>query len=177
MNSGHNVYFSNSQPNRDGWQPIATAPHDGTVVEVRCTYGVAPWYGIFRWTKREWGDEGWVRVGDERSGFSEDPSFSWRPYAGATSSYVDPTGGAQDRPEYWRRAAAVRSGLPPDYFEKRAAQAPPLPPSETKEPAPVGGEVGHTEQGPPMGWGPKLLLVGTALAALVALLLSSLGVI
>jgi hypothetical protein len=36
-----------------GWQPVSTAPRDGTVVEMLETYGVAPWYGIFKWTKTQ----------------------------------------------------------------------------------------------------------------------------
>lgn len=33
-----------------GWQSMITAPHDGTWVELKCTYGVAPWYCVARWT-------------------------------------------------------------------------------------------------------------------------------
>lgn len=33
------------------WRPVATAPRDGTIVEMLETYGIAPWYGIFRWTR------------------------------------------------------------------------------------------------------------------------------
>ncbi len=33
-----------------GWRDMASAPHDGTPIEIRNTYGVAPWFGLFRWT-------------------------------------------------------------------------------------------------------------------------------
>lgn len=106
-----------------GWQPISSAPKDGTVIEVRCTYGVAPWYGLFRWTKQitidgaTFDSPGWHRVGDDRIGFTEDSTFTWRPYNGASSAYVDPTDGAQMTDAYWRGAAAAKAGLPLDAFE------------------------------------------------------------
>ena len=115
-----------------GWRPIGTAPKDGTIIEIRCTYGVAPWYGLYRWSNgiryaifqgqevKILGSPGWVKVGDDMAGFEEDPTFSWRPYTGNASIYVDPTGGAQDSPEYWRGAVAAKYGLPLDTFEKSA---------------------------------------------------------
>lgn len=36
-------------PVGQGWREMDTAPRDGTIVELCCTYGVAPWYGLFRW--------------------------------------------------------------------------------------------------------------------------------
>lgn len=109
---------------------METAPRDGTVIEVRCTYGVAPWYGIYRWgdkitvvqdgiTHEMHGQPRWVKVGDECSGFLEDQTFSWRPVTGMVSSYVDPTGGRQDDPAYWRAAVARKYGLPESYFEQK----------------------------------------------------------
>jgi hypothetical protein len=113
------------------WQPITTAPKDGTIIEVRCTYGVAPWYGLFHWTKQitlltQTGklvtsdSPGWHKVGEEASGFSEGPSFSWRPYKGTATAYVDPTGGMQNSAAYWRGAVAAKSGLPLNAFESQA---------------------------------------------------------
>lgn len=32
-----------------GWRDIASAPRDGTIIEIRNCYGVAPTYGLFRW--------------------------------------------------------------------------------------------------------------------------------
>ncbi len=40
----------------------------------------------------------------------------------------------------------------------------------------MSGETQHNEEGPPMGWGPKLLLVVVAFAALVTMMLSAFGV-
>ena len=122
--------YQQTMRQQDDWQPISTAPRDGTVIEIRCTYGVAPWFGIYRWTDgtmtlvqdgKEYtfkGEPRWAKVGDDQSGFSEGPSFSWRPYKGDTASYVDPTGGAQNSMAYWRGASAASKGLPVDYFEK-----------------------------------------------------------
>jgi hypothetical protein len=128
--------FSLHRQHDGGWQPIDTAPKDGTIVEIRCTYGVAPWYGLYRWTKQvtmpvyekhadggytsrmqTMDSPGWHKVGDESAGFSEDSSVTWRPYKGAELAYVDPTGGAQNSMAYWRGASAAKAGLPLDAFE------------------------------------------------------------
>jgi hypothetical protein len=118
----------------DGWQPMTTAPRDGTVIEVINTYGVAPTYSLAKWTKErsaigqngdrmlftteqpEWVDA--VKGG----GWISESSLQWRPYNGTVTSYVDPTGGAQDSPAYWRGAVAAKYGLPLDYFEKETAR-------------------------------------------------------
>lgn len=96
----------NPEPLGNGWQSMGTAPKDGTVVEICCTYGVAPWYGLYCYK-----DDRWQRTDDERSGFTEDNSFHWRPYSNGQSSaqYVDPTGGAQNTRNYWLHAC----GHPP----------------------------------------------------------------
>ncbi len=99
-----------------GWKPAKFAPHDGTVVEMMETYGVAPWYGLFKWTKDHisvWGngpDKGkkthfdaapsWVGVSDPESGVDEDECLFWRPYK-SSGKYVDPTNGAQRSIAYW----------------------------------------------------------------------------
>lgn len=91
-----------------GWDPINTAPRDGTIIEVQCNYGVAPWFGLYRW---EDGGSGarWWEVGGFDSSFTEGGSFSWRPYTGDPERYIDPTGGEQDTRNYWLAAA----GYPP----------------------------------------------------------------
>lgn len=99
---------------KDDWQPMASAPRDGTAIEVRCTFGVAPWYGLYHWIDTPFGSR-WAKVGDENSGFTEDSTFMWRPYGGASKSYVDPTGGAQETSDYWIRAA----GLNPRNYPRR----------------------------------------------------------
>ena len=99
-----------------GWRSMDTAPRDGTIVELKCTYGVAPWYNLFRWS-----DGRWEQHDDPSMGVSSEDSLHWRPYSGEPSAYADPTGGAQNDAAYWRSAAARAHGLPPDYFEKSAA--------------------------------------------------------
>lgn len=116
-----------------GWLSMNSAPRDGTVVELMCTYGVAPWYSLCRWTREDMahGRDGlmpftkdepsWVKVEGGGGPFSEG-HLKWRPYDGDAAAYVDPTGGAQNDMAYWRGAAAARHGLPLDYFEAEAAR-------------------------------------------------------
>lgn len=125
------VQFMSTADAQEDWRSMTSAPHDGTIIEIRCTYGVAPWYGLYHWvaptmsvqdqdghwTKSTEAQKRWAKVGDDYSGFSEGGSFSWRPYSGSATQYVDPTGGAQNTAYYWRRAAALQKGLPGDYFE------------------------------------------------------------
>lgn len=113
------------------WHSMESAPRDGTIIEVRCTYGVAPWYGIFRWTDemsyqnqdgtttKLKGEPRWTKVGDDASGFTEDGTFTWRPYRNDGAAYVDPTGGFQNDPRYWRQAVSRKYGLPLDHFEPK----------------------------------------------------------
>jgi hypothetical protein len=118
--------------NIDGqqWLTMESAPRDGTIVEVRCTYGVAPWYGLYRWTNTnspaaECGYE-WTKATDSNMSVLDESCLMWRPYQGDVAAYVDPTGGAQDSGAYWRAAVAKKYGLPDDYFESRASQRPML---------------------------------------------------
>lgn len=116
-----------------GWQPICLAPRNGTVIEIRNSYGVAPWYGLFRWTTDGFSSSPgglvratlaraeWVRVDGEHPGsmVTDGPHLTWRPYTGDISGYADPTGGLQDDMAYWRGAVAAKHGLPLDHFEYR----------------------------------------------------------
>jgi hypothetical protein len=36
-----------------GWRAMSTAPRDGTAIEIKDSYGLVPWYGVFRWTDRD----------------------------------------------------------------------------------------------------------------------------
>lgn len=96
------------------WKPVKSAPHDGTVVEMMETYGVAPWYGIFKWTKDQMSVDqtgkqvhfssttaSWVQIDQPGNGVGEDECLFWRPYKGSITKYVDPTGGAQKSIAYW----------------------------------------------------------------------------
>lgn len=107
-----------------GWKPVSTAPRDGTVVEMLETYGIAPWYDIFKWTKEITVPEsfyvdgkghqvripphkitlingGWVSQTKQGSSVTEDECLFWRPYSKPTASYIDPTAGAQNSVSYW----------------------------------------------------------------------------
>lgn len=116
------------------WQSMDTAPRDGTWVELKCTYGVAPWYCIARWTDEQiaYGRNGtttpfrakqpsWTKP--KGGGPFDEGSLQWRPYVGEVTSYIDPTGGMQDDPAYWRGAVASKHGLPLDYFEEAVARS------------------------------------------------------
>lgn len=85
-----------------GWKPVATAPRDGTVVEMLETYGIAPWYGRFKWVKGDW-----ISADDPNRGVHEDSCLFWRPLPKIAKGkpYVDPTNGQQNSTEYWCRAA------------------------------------------------------------------------
>ena len=126
------VQMQQSMGQSGDWLPMTTAPHDGTTIEIRCTYGVAPWFGLFKWTTEftttqdgkiftfqgagQWRG---AEPGKENLGIGDEGSdFTWRPYHGNASAYHDPTGGIQNDPAYWRGAVAARYGLPLDAFEK-----------------------------------------------------------
>lgn len=109
-----------------GWFSMDTAPRDGTWVELKCTYGVAPWYCVAQWNIEELR---WKKP-DGSGPFSES-SLHWRPYDGDIAAYTDPTGGMQNDAAYWRGAVASKYALPADHFEKVASPvakaAPPRP--------------------------------------------------
>jgi hypothetical protein len=126
--------FAAQAGNSATWQPMDSAPRDGTVIEVRCTYGVAPWFGLYKWSSHMkfpdrngvvvimTGTPRWVgaNAGKENSSFAEGGSFMWRPYTGDPVRYTDPTGGMQDSAAYWRGAVAAKYGLPLNAFEDSA---------------------------------------------------------
>ncbi len=109
----HNLGSLSGNSSSD-WRPISEAPRDGTVIETKCSYGVAPWYGLHKWV--EYGNNVYVSDGskgrwedanDPQKGVGEGPSLTWRPYSGG-GSYVDPTGGAQNTQNYWLQACGMK---------------------------------------------------------------------
>ena len=121
----------NSGQTSDGWRSMTTAPGDGTIVELKNTFGVAPWYGIYKWTdemqsrENDWSltafklqKPTWADMRQPGISISEEERLQWRPFTGIAGGYVDPTGGAQDTPLYWRRAVAISHGLSSNYFER-----------------------------------------------------------
>lgn len=118
----------------DGWRTMDSAPKDGTVIELKCTYGVAPWYGLYRWTATRTAtlegetftyetEPAWVKHGNDSSGVAAgDRDLRWRPAPAALETYVDPTGGLQEDMAYWRGAISRKYGYPLDHFEALAAQ-------------------------------------------------------
>lgn len=68
------------------WRDMTTAPRDGTVVELECTYGFTPWYGLHRWSGGHW-----LSPNGRSSTIATDQHLRWRPYDGAIADYVDPT--------------------------------------------------------------------------------------
>lgn len=123
--------ISNYTTGPDAWLGMSSAPRDGTVIEIRNSYGVVPWYSIFRWSDEmmvqcyrsetmpdgtlrkidlgfqltKLGAPRWVDV--DRPGHSVDANderyLHWRP--ASDGAYVDPTNGAQNTAGYWLKAA------------------------------------------------------------------------
>ena len=94
-----------------GWSFMETAPRDGTLIEIKNSYGIAPKYCLARWTKeytnRQTGlidtltDHSWIIPGTNGGPcYDFEFAFLWRPYDGDPDRYVDPTNGLQDQPEY-----------------------------------------------------------------------------
>lgn len=124
------------QSGHDGlsWSPIDAAPRDGTVLELKCSYGVAPWYFVGYWEPMpaRHATDGWWRdaklaLDGVKGGVmpTEEDSLSWRPFTGEVASYVGPTQGAQNDGGYWRGAVAAKYGLPADHFEAEASKEKP----------------------------------------------------
>lgn len=124
---------ANAHSNSFGqWLPMNTAPRDGRWVELKCTYGVAPWFCVARWTDEAIAlgaggpirfrsqEASWVKLNG--GGRFDEAHLSWRPYDGDPTSYADPTGGAQNSVTYWRGAIAAKYGLPADHFERNLEQ-------------------------------------------------------
>lgn len=117
-----------SAANSGDWKPIDRLPkqfRDGRAVELMETFGIAPWYGLFKWTNKVVAassicdtkghckempaeeitvDYGWHSASN---GIDEDNCLFWREYNGS-DHYVDPTGGAQNGIAYWCRAAGEK---------------------------------------------------------------------
>ncbi len=114
-----------------GWMPSATAPHNGTVVEMMQTFGIAPWYGLFKWSDVTTSMSGhgpvqiklsspeWVSADGQHGGMSGLECAFWRPYKKPeTEKYTDPTGGAQNSVAYWCAAAHVAYDPKTGYCKK-----------------------------------------------------------
>lgn len=96
-----------------GWRSMKTVPRDGTAVELIQTYGYAPTYGLFRWSrfvvgigdtwehKHELAAPLWVEVLKGHDGIMTEDCLYWRPYKGKPEDYKDPTGGHQWDVAYW----------------------------------------------------------------------------
>ena len=90
------------------WKPLSTAPHDGTVVELLNTYGIAPTYGLFKYDAKLH----WIQVDVKDRGLSDGNCMYWRSYTGAIDKYIDPTGGKQNSVAYWCSAEHM-------YYDKK----------------------------------------------------------
>ena len=120
------VKFQTNAPDGGGWRLISEAPRDGTVIETKNAYGVAPTYGLFKWTDESFFEDGtafkseasWMNVHKKNMGISGEGSWlSWRPYVGNVTDYKDPTNGVQNDPGYWRGAVAAKGGFRSDIYE------------------------------------------------------------
>ncbi len=70
----------------NGWQSMASAPRDGTVIEIRNDYGVMSSYGLYRWSS-----DGipWLSATQPMTGYGHDMEqhLRWRAYSGDPTSY------------------------------------------------------------------------------------------
>lgn len=121
--SRDNPYRHRTPP---GWRSMESAPRDGTMIEIQNNWGVAPWFGRFRWNDE---DGRWRQVGSEV--FNEEGRLiqwsacdadgdwlSWRPAPQHDGVYVDPTGGAQFTSEYWLQACGIPAPKPEPVEEE-----------------------------------------------------------
>lgn len=109
----------------DDWRRIESAPKDGTVIEIQNSFGIRPWYGLFKWdnkmpittyacngepstcsvvsVKTQNIPYSWVQVNE--SGTALDMAdidyLRWRPYH-RHGAYVDPIMDLQTIPGYWQ---------------------------------------------------------------------------
>lgn len=75
-----------------GWLSMDTAPRDGSVVEIKNSYGILPTYGLHRWAEDFPGSgrKGWQSATNPHMGLGDSEHvYQWRPYAGEPSDYVD----------------------------------------------------------------------------------------
>ena len=96
------------------WKDITLAPRDGTPIEIKNDYGIAPTFSLCSWVA----GRGWVHTNDDCQGVGDGPWLTWRPYEGDPESYVDPTNGAQETEQYWRAASGNNGGWVGDLFNK-----------------------------------------------------------
>jgi hypothetical protein len=102
----------------EAWRSMGSAPRDGTVIEIRQSYGIQPWFGLFKWVVEKGvlhcpagGGEcvpdpgGWKDATNPNRGVFGEDTMSWRPYGGSAAAYRDPTNGAQFTSQYWRTGA------------------------------------------------------------------------
>lgn len=111
-----------------GWHDIASAPKDGSTIEIEVRWGPKPWRGLFRWdagkvhdidpSERIQGEDlgatGWSGVPDANSGIIL--GYAWRPFSGDPAKYEDPYADFNDfeyvilgkRPTAKLRAAEAR---------------------------------------------------------------------
>lgn len=131
-----------ARPIGDDWRSIDAAPRDGTVIEVCCTYGVAPWYDLYRWTDEailphvetsegvsveslrphKFGKPRWYSATKPGQGVSDEAHLFWRPTTQDPETYIDPTQGFQDTNAYWLQACGFPT-KPSDFERFGAASA------------------------------------------------------
>jgi len=102
------------------WQPMSTAPRNGTIIEIECRYGVKPWRRLHKWSnvrRMEIGGEirelifdepSWVSIPNEANSIAFENSCVWRPWSGPIEEFHDPLAGF-DEYEYYT------GGRPPGY--------------------------------------------------------------
>jgi hypothetical protein len=78
-----------------GWKSMESAPKDKPI-ELLETYGISPWYGLFKWSKADF----WEQLDKFHHAVTVGPCLFWRPYRETGKPYIDPTGGFQNTVAY-----------------------------------------------------------------------------
>ena len=81
--------------NETSWRSMATAPKDGTIIEIQCAYGIVPYSDLYRWVYDDpevarisseelvpgetYSGGKWKKVSDPTRSLMEGPWLTWKP--------------------------------------------------------------------------------------------------
>lgn len=96
LSTTHAMGMSCSSTRLPGWNDMASAPRNGTVIELQSNFGIAVHYEIASWEPQQFQRKyngWWVDAAPGMStGYVEENCLSWRPYSGSLTNYTQPDG-------------------------------------------------------------------------------------